>query len=158
MKIRPGVEYTREEVAAFRDDPDLADVLLRGYVFTLTIGGNFMMIPWNQAAGGGYTGGGPGPVRDTTDGGKSTYGAPAVGVFDKNDLPSIVRRTPQQRMESLMSKVGDDLRLYLSGQAGHEISGEATRSVTQQTLQLADDKFEEAESGRFARTTGNPHA
>ncbi len=156
-EIRPGVEYTREEVAAFRDSPELANALLRGFVFTLTIGGNFMLIPWNQAAGGGYGGPGKQGFIDTQSGG-SSYGRPETHTFDKHDLPPVTKRTPQERVESLLSKVGDDLRFYLSGQAGREVSGEETRRVAAGALQEADDAFEETESKRVTRTTGDPYA
>jgi len=156
MNIRPNVEYTREEVAAFRDSPELAGLLLTGYVFTLTIGGNFMLVPWNQAAGGGHTGGPTGFI-DTQEGG-SLYGRPVTHEFDKRDLPSAAKRTPQQRLESLLSKVGDDLRFYLSGQSGREVTGEETRKVAAGSLQEADDAFEQTEAKRIVRTTGNPYA
>lgn len=158
MKIKPGVEYTREEIKQFRDDPDLANVLLKGYVFTITLGGNFMLIPWNQAAGGGYSGKGGGLIEDTTAGGKSSYGAPVEAIFDKTQLPPIVKRTPQQRMASLMDKVGDDLRHYLSGQAGKIVDGETTQRAAEDMMQAVDDQFEEAESKKIVRTTGNPYA
>lgn len=154
--IRPGVEYTREDVAKFRESPELANVLLRGYVFTLTIGGNFMLVPWNQAAGGGYTGKGDG-YFDPNAGGTS-YGRHETLTFDKQDLSPIVKRTPQERVDSLLSKVGEDLRFLLSGEAGSQVSGEETKRVAQRALQTADDTFEEAESRRVARTSGSQYA
>lgn len=156
MKIRPNVAYTRDDVAAFRDDPELAGILLKGYVFTLTIGGDFMLVPWNEAAGGGYTGK-PDGEFDPHSGG-STYGAPKEAIFDKTELPPIVKRTPQQRVDSLMKKVGEDLRFYLSGAAGRELTGDETQEVVAKSLQTADDAFDEAESKRFARTTGSQYA
>ena len=154
--IRPGVEYTREEVAQFRDSPELANALLRGYVFTLTIGGNFMLIPWNQAAGGGYQGKGTGWI-DTQEGG-SSYGRPKEHTFDKHELPAIRKRSPQERVDSVLSKAGADLRAYLSGQAGREVTGEETRAVAADHLQEADDKFNAAEAKRVVRTTGSAYA
>jgi hypothetical protein len=131
-------------------------VLFQGYVFTLTLGGNFMLVPWHAAAGGGYTGKDSGFI-DTTAGG-SEFGRPTEGVFDKTELPAIVKRTPQQRVESLMSKVGDDLRLYASGQSDRIVSGEETRQIAQAALQEADDSFERSESKQIVRTTGSQYA
>lgn len=139
-----------------RDTPELANLLLRGYVFTITLDGSFMLIPYNQAAGGGYRGKGYGQF-DPHSGG-SSYGAPTSATFDKRELPPIIKRTPQQRVNSLMSKVGDDLKFYLSGQAGRELSGEETREVAAQALQDADTEYEKAESKRFTRTSGDPYA
>lgn len=158
MNIQPGVEYTREQVAQMREDPELAKVLLRGYVFTLTIGGNFMLIPWNQAAGGGHSGKGTGYMEDTTAGGQSSYGRPVQAAFDKSELPPIVKRTPQQRLDSLMSKVGDDLALYIAGKEGKIPSGEDTAQVARAALQVADDEFEAKERKLITRTTGSQHA
>lgn len=154
--IQPGVEYTKEEVARFRESPELANVLLRGYVFTLTIGGNFMLIPWHQAADGGHSGGKTGWTDG--QGGGTSYGRPETHAFDKHELPPIVRRTPQQRVDSLLEKAGSDLRHLLTGEAGHEVSGEETRRVAQGALHGADSAFEQAESKRIVRTTGNPYA
>jgi hypothetical protein len=142
--IRPGVEYTREEVAAFRNSSELADVLLRGYVFTLTVGGNFMLVPWNQASGGGYGG-------DSS----TSFGVEKTQSFDTRELPPIVRRTPQERLNSLMDKVGEDLRFILSGQAGHEVTGEEARTVARQHLQEADDEFEQKQEKLITREDGS---
>lgn len=128
--IRPGVEYTREQIAEMRKSPEVTNLILRGYVLTLTLGGNFKFIPANQAAGGGY-------YED-----KTSYGTPVQGAFDKSQLPKIVKRTPQQRVASLMEKVGEDLRFYLSGQAGRELSGEETREVASKSLQEAENRHE----------------
>ena len=126
--IRPGVEYTRAQIAEMRESPEVTALILRGYVLTLTLGGNFKFIPANQAAGGGYYGD------------KTSYGTPTQGMFDTSLLPPIVKRTPQERMDSLMKKAGEDLRFYLSGQAGREISGEETREVAAGALQEAENK------------------
>lgn len=155
-RIVPGVEYTKAEVAAFRDSPELAGLLFKGYVFTLTIGGNFKLIPYSQAAGGGYSGSGTGPVKMGAQ--QSTYGLPTVGTFDKRELTPIVRRTPQQRVDSLMKKAGEDLRLYLSTKSGHEVSGEDAKKVAIDSMTQADKSFEAEEDKKVTRTTGSQYA
>lgn len=162
MRLRPGVKYTRDEIAKMRDDPEMAKVAIRGYVFTVTLDGMFELVHWSKAAGGGFRGNTPagGEMIDTREQG-SRYGKPVtVDISDERRevLKPIVKRTPQERMESLMKKVGEDLRSYLSGQAGHEVSGEETKAVAQAVLEDVDKKFEMAESKRVVRTTGNPYA
>jgi hypothetical protein len=136
--IQPNVEYTREQIADMRDTPELAKLVLRGYVLTITIGGNFMFVPWNQAAGGGYSGKGTGWIDTQAQG--SSYGVPKETLFPEDELPPIRKRTPQERVHSLMDKVGEDLKEYLSGQAGKDISGTETQEVAAAALQEAEDK------------------
>jgi hypothetical protein len=146
VSVRPGVWYTKQDIAAFRDSPELADLTFKGYVLQQDpMSGRMRFVHWSKSG-----------MDQGTRG--NTYGTEKVGVFDKREhLPPIQKRTPQQRMESLMSKVGDDLRFYLSGEAGREVSGEETRKVAAQHLQAADEKFEREESKKVVRTTGDPY-
>lgn len=152
MDVKPGVEYTREEVAQLRDQPELANLLLKGYVATLTIGGNFMFVPWNKAAGGGYSGEGTGSVGSRNG---SDYGKEQQAVFLKETLPPIVRRTPQQRLESLLSKVGEDLKLLIYDQDGNPATGEQIRRVAADALQVAETEFKKSEDKRVTKTDGS---
>lgn len=146
MSIRKGVWYSHAEVAKFRDDPSLAGLVMEGYVLQQDpVAGRVRFVHWSKAG------------MDMGEQG-NTYGQAVEGVFDKRELPAIVKRTPQQRLESLLSKVGDDLHFLLSGEEGHEVSGEQVRLAAQDALQTAETEFEKSEYKRFVRTTGNPYA
>jgi hypothetical protein len=153
--IIPGKEYTKAEIAAFRDSPELAGLLFQGYVLALTLGGNFQLIPYHQAAGGGHSGTGTGSVKMGSQ--QSTYGLPKVGTFDKRELPPIVKRTPQQRVDSLMKRAGEDLKLYLAGKQVKEVAGEDTKQKVVESLTQAEKDFEIEESKKIVRTTGSQY-
>lgn len=146
MKIEPGRWYSKEEIAKFRNDPDLGDMVMRGFVLQQDPHrGRMRFVHWSNAA---MDQGKPG----------NTWGAEKETVFDKTTLPPITKRTPQQRVESLMSKVGDDLHFLLSGEAGHEVTGEQVRQVAEDVLQTAEDQFAEEERKKIVRTTGSQFA
>lgn len=149
MNIRPGVWYTPEDVRAFRDDPALAGFVMRGYVLQQDpVSGNMRFVHESKAA-----------MHAERPGNR--WGMPtSVDIQEQKReiLKPIQKRTPQQRMESLMAKVGPDLKDYLSGKAGREVTGEELRQVAQDTMTKVDKEFEERESKRITRTTGSPYA
>lgn len=149
MKVQPHVWYTPEEVARFRDDPSLAGMVMKGFVLQHDPMKNRMRFVHHSRAAMGMGEKG------------NTWGKPTTVDLEEQKrevLKPIQKRTPQQRMESLLGKVGTDLKDYLSREAGHEVTGEDVQKVAQDTLTQVDKEFEERESKLVTRTTGNPYA
>lgn len=106
-KIVPGRKYTFAEVAELRNDPEVAERVLQGYVLRQDLDGTVQWVRWDKATGGGGAFGGPDPKPLRS----------FEGVWDRDegpgpwgDLPPIVKRTPQQRVDSLMLKFIGDCR------------------------------------------------
>jgi hypothetical protein len=154
MNVIPGKEYTRDEIAQLRDHPDTLGLVLQGYVLVVTEDLKFSFVHQSKAAGGGYKGTGTGEVTKFGGG----YGKPTNFEFDKQQLPDIVKRTPQQRMDSLMKNAGEDLRAYLAGKRKRDLDGEELKTVARENIETAEVNFTEAERKKIVRTTGSPKA
>jgi hypothetical protein len=117
------------------------------------------LVPWHQASGGG--------ARDER--GRITR-APRAYVlgFDEDPFPvkPIVKRTPQQRIESLINRFGEDMKAGRvmkpeqlkdiaadSWKRGEPVTGEALHAVAAYCLGEAEKKYEASESKKIVRTT-----
>jgi hypothetical protein len=155
--IVPNRKYTYAELEKLRaEHPDLARVYARyGYVWRMDLDGTMEMVHWTKASNGGA--GAPLPDREFV----TTNPDP----FNKADLPPIVKRTPQERMESLMAKVAPDIKagkvLTLDelnrNRAGRpearELTGEVVREAVQGFMEQAEAVNEETESKKIVRTS-----
>ena len=148
-RIVPGRRYTSEEMAALRDDPALAKAALDGYVLRANPDGTMQFIRWNKATGGGI--GGDLPMREYAHTGEKPWG----------DLPTISRRTPQERVDSLALKIKEDIkagRVFSAEQLkelvgwkpGQEISGDIVQRVAQHYLLGAEVEHEKATRKKVA--------
>jgi hypothetical protein len=101
MKLVPNRKYTYAELAELRDSDELAQRAIAGYVWRQDLDGTMQLVHHTQATGGGRTTGGR-PERPDR-----LY----VATEDPwGDLPPIVKRTPQERKESLIAKWWDACR------------------------------------------------
>jgi hypothetical protein len=101
MRLVPGRKYTYAELAQLRDDPEVANLAIRGYVWRQDLDGTMQLVHYTQATGGGRTTGGR-PERPDR-----LY---AATEDPWGDLPPIVKRTPQERKESLIKRWFDDCK------------------------------------------------
>ena len=149
-RIVPGRKYTYEELAALRDDPELAERSLQGYVLRQDLDGTLEFVKWSQAtAGGGSFGESEQPLRDFT--------SQDDDPFDEASLLPIRRRTPLERVDSLMLRFIDDCRAtgtvpgldddkvsqivgtaWVTGRS--EVTAEVVREVARYFLQDAEAK------------------
>ena len=162
-RIVPGRKYSYAELQQLRNDPEIAQRALQGYVLRQDLDGTVRWVHHSKATGGGGNFGAP--VEVTT----RNYEA----VWDKNegpgpwDLPPIVKRTPQQRVDSLMLRfIGDcqkagtvpgvsDARISeILGEAWktgrNEITADIVRRVAQHFLGEAEAKHKETLSHKVA--------
>ncbi len=148
MKIVPGKRYTRAEIAAMRDDPELAKLVLWGYVLRAELDGTMSFVHYSQTAfkkGGAPDDGKVGGVRSRGQDGvrtDRTWRNPAP----QWDLPPIQKRTPQERMASLMEKVGEDIK-----HLRRTDSGEEARDMAQDAIELAHKQDEAAQAKQVVR-------
>lgn len=154
MNIVPGRKYTFAQLAGLREQPDMTKWALQGYVWRQELDGTLELVHWSKASGGGQGGTLPRRGFATTD----------PDPFDKAGLPPIVRRSPQERMASLMSKVGPDLiagrGLSLEVANEHrpgrekatELTGEVVREVVQGFIEQAENLNEAREAKKVVRT------
>lgn len=161
MKIRLGRKYTYAELAILREDPEMAGWAVRGYVWRQDLDGTLTLVHNSKAAAGGPDFAGGHKMRRPLNPTHETVYVPDTPQFDKADLPPIVKRTPQERVDSLMSKVGDDLAaldpkkvaLWVPGwHKGMDTStGEGRKAVGAAFLEQAQAQDDVAESHKFAR-------
>lgn len=159
MRIVPGRKYTSEQLARLVDQATADELQLEGYVLRHDVlDGMWSVVHWTHAGSGEEFG---------------TKRKPRI-AFDPNAFPKpalIKRRTPQERVDSLMLRFIDDCRRtgtvpgidderisFIVGQAWltgrNEITAEVIQRVAQHFLADADKKFEAAEQKRVTRTTG----
>lgn len=133
MRLVPGRKYTFAELEQIRrENPDITKLAMQGYVWRQDMDGTMQLVHWSQASGGGGRFGKP------AEKGYRQFTAQDPDPFRLDELPPIVRRTPQERLDSLMKKAGEDLRAYLSGRAGHEVAGEDAKEVAASSLNAAE--------------------
>lgn len=116
-----------------KSDPELADLKMQGYVLRADIDGTMSFVHWSQS---GFKKNGGGVRRPRTQSREVDWG-----------LEPRKRRTPQERMESLMGRVGPDLRVYLKTDVGEE-----ARELAQDTITQVDKENEAAEAKKVVRT------
>ena len=97
MGLRVNHPYTWAELEKLTQDPALEDIKLKGYVLRGDADGTFTFVKWDQASFGGQ-------------------GAPLAGrIYEPLSfapLDPIVKRTPQQRVDSLLLKIQEDCLRY----------------------------------------------
>lgn len=155
-RIVVGKKYTKEQLDAFRLDPQLESMKMQGYVLRLDDDGMFSFVPWQAASRSGQG---------------RTYQSTAAMTALKDGLTPIVKRTPQERVDSLMLRFIDDCKragtvpglddamvstivgaAWMGGRT--EVTGEMVRRIAQHFLEKSEKDFEAAESKRVTRTTG----
>jgi hypothetical protein len=166
VEIRPNKRYTQAEITELRNDPRFADFAMKGYVLRLDEDMMFSFVHWTQAT----SGRNPGELRRMRK-----YHNPRAMEQLTEGLEPIVKRTPQQRVDSLMLRfieeckragtvpgLQDPFITTIVGEAWKsgitEITAETVRRVAQSFLEKADRKFQEEESRRVTRTTGSSRA
>ena len=159
--IVPNRKYTFAELEAIRakDPVAAANWSAKGYAWRFDLDGTAMLVHWTQATGGGGSFGGPQerPLRG--------FASTEADPFNKADLPKIVKRTPQQRVASLLEKVDDDMKRgrVLGLDKAREITGdkdadpttsaETRRLIVQSYISQADKEFEAKEARKVVRTS-----
>jgi len=156
--IVPGRKYTFQELELIRQQhPDAArEWSAKGYAWRFELDGTAMLVHWTQATGGGGAFG-QAPERPLRE-----FAGPAPELRSE-DLPRIVKRTPQQRLASLMAKVDEDIKAgrVLRLDKAREITGdknadvseaETRRRITQAFIEKAEAVNEEAEAKKVTRT------
>lgn len=157
--IVPGKKYTSGQLARLVDQETADNLQFQGYVLRHDVlDGTWSVVHWTNA----------GSDRDF-----GSIRKPRT-AFDPNAFPKpelIRKRTPQERVDSLMLKFISDCRAsgtvpglddarisaivgsaWLNGRT--EITAEVVRRVAQHFLQDAENKFNAAEDKRVVRTTG----
>ena len=104
--ILPNRRYSFEEMETLRADPEVARKALEGYVLRQNLDGTLSFVHWSKATGGGGAFGGK---SEPTRGFASTWDT-NEGPGPWGDLPAIRKRTPQQRVDSLMLKFIEDCK------------------------------------------------
>lgn len=150
MSIQVNRKYTYDELAQLRNDPSLAQRVFDGHVMRQDLDGTVKFVPWSQASeGGGTFGNKPDkPLRG--------FASTDEDPFDVASLPPIVKRTPHQRVDSMMLKVLADFKGgnvmteeqikanvdEVTAQAWRdgrtEITGEVVRQVIQRFMERAE--------------------
>lgn len=102
MRLVPGRRYTYAELAQLRDSDELAQRAIAGYVWRQNLDGTMELVHWSKASGGGRS------TDRTLE--KPERGFAATWDEDPWDLPPIVKRTPQERKESLIKRWFDDCK------------------------------------------------
>ena len=91
MMLKPGVKYTFEELAKFREDPALADFAMKGYVWEQALDGTLELVHWSKSILDNEVKNPRGYVSD-------------LSVEEMFPTEPIKRRTPAERKESLIKK------------------------------------------------------
>ncbi len=146
MRFRPGERYTPSQLRRLMSQADADELKMKGYVLQFdVVSQTYGVVHWTQAA----SGADPGTFRPDTRGG--------TGLFEP--LPSIQKRTPNERVDSLMMKMIDDckksgtvpglsderINTILGASKGTKrdgITAEEVRRVAAHFLQDAEDKHE----------------
>lgn len=97
MGLKINHPYTWAELEKLTQDPTLEEFKLKGYVLRGDADGTFTFVHWSEASFGGQ-------------------GGPLAGrVYNPHgfeDIAPIVKRTPQERVDSLLLKIMDDCKRY----------------------------------------------
>lgn len=117
--LRPGVKYTFAELEGFREDPSFSDWAAKGYVWRQELDGTLKLVHWSKAH------------MDNEVRNPKFY-------VDKRDVREIFptdpiqKRTPQQRLQSLVDKWWEDCRRHgtVPGLTSEEMTDLTGRSFT----------------------------
>lgn len=109
MDIIPGKLYTKEQIREMRESPQLRGLAIQGYVLRLE-NGMFSFVHWTQASGGGIS-----DKRRSNPDDPAITTLPAGRVYTADidwgeGLTPIKKRTPAQRLDSMMIKVIEDFK------------------------------------------------
>lgn len=156
MKLRPGVRYTRQQLVKLVDQAEAHELQMQGYVLQHDVlSKTYTIVPWYEAGGGEQFG----KLRDP----RVFQGEPDFGPIDP-----IKKRTPMQRVDSLMLRLIedckaagtvpglDDARISLIlGEAWksgrNEVTAEVIRKVAADFLAKAEKEHEEKLSTQVTR-------
>lgn len=153
MKVVPGKRYTRQQLAEAIDQSTADELKLQGYVLQYdALSQTYGVVPWHQAGGGEKFG----TLRSKPRGGE--------GVFAPID--PIRKRTPMERVDSLMLRLVDDckrtgtiplvddarIKLLVgeSWKAGKNLSAEDIRTVAANLLRRAEKEKQLADFKKVA--------
>ena len=158
---RPGVKYTAAQFDEMRRA--YPDLVIPGHVLRIDAEGTFSIVPWQEAAyGGSYD-----PQRPEEDLPLKTY---ALG-WDEDPFPvdPIRKRTPQERTNSMMTRLVGDWRktggipglseekvrelVGRSWKRGNPLSAAEVRRAAASLLQDAEAKYEASERKKVVRTS-----
>lgn len=131
-RIVPGKLYTRDAFRALIERTDVRQLQFEGYVMRHEMVGGQMwygIVPWQEARSGEWFG----TMKPEVGG---------VGTFDP--LPPIKRRTPQERLDSLMNRVGPDLQGLRQTHSAEEVLAEARAAL--EDAERENDKGQPAPS------------
>lgn len=145
MKLVPGKRYTRQQMAELIDQSTADELKLQGYVLRMEpLDQSWSVVPWYDAS-----------LGDTF----GTMRAPVTGEGQFAPLDPIKKRTPMERVDSLMLRFIDDCKktgtvpgledarikhiLGESWKAGrNEITAEDVRKVAASFLEKAEKEHE----------------
>lgn len=116
-RIIPGKLYTRETFKALIEQTDVRQLQFEGYVMRHELVGGqiwYGIVPWQEASSGEWFG---------------TMAPPKGGTGTFEPLEPIKRRTPQERLDSLMQKVGPDLHRLREQESAEEVLAEARAAL-----------------------------
>lgn len=158
-KIIPGRRYTRTQLQGLIDQATADELKLQGYVLQYdVVSQTYSVVPWHQASQ---------PFRQ--DGNRAQRRAVRGTATDFGELAPIVKRTPQQRVDSLMLKWIEDMKAAgtipgvddakvkeIVGEAWKagrtEITADVVRTVAAHFLTEAEAKHEEKLSHQVTRS------
>lgn len=158
MRIVPGRRYTHEEMRAIRESPEMAGLAFQGYVWRANLDGTVSLVHWTKAHM-------DNEVRRPVG---YVDLRPREEIFGRP--PPIVKRTPQQRVQSLVNRWWEECRKAgtVPGMSDEQVSAilgrEWKTGVTEITmddvrrlaahfLQDAENKFEASEAKKVVRTS-----
>lgn len=152
--IKPNVKYTFAELERIRTAFPGLTLEYPGYAWRMEMDGTMMLVRWDKATSAALDGDRAPVARASTH-----------PDLQSESLPPIVKRTPQQRLESVMAKVRDDFMagrvLTLDEVDTHrdgrpkatELTGEVVKEVIADFLQTAENINEAAEDKKVVRTS-----
>ena len=157
---RPGVKYTAAQFDEMRRA--YPNLVIPGHVLRIDAEGTFSIVPWQKAAyGGSYD-----PQRPEEDLPLKTY---TLG-WDEDPFPvdPIRKRSPQERMDSMMTRLVGDWRktggipglseekirelVGRSWKRGNPLTAAQVRTAVATLLQNAETKYEASERRKVVRT------
>jgi hypothetical protein len=147
-----GKKYTTEQMLAMAQA--FPELTIPGHVLRKDADGMYVIVPEAKAAGAF----GRGKALDTAYRSKQS-------VEELFPTEPIRKRTPQERIASLADSLAEDMmagrltREHLgeiaaqSWRRGEPVSGDAVQAVAAAALQMAENKFEDAEHKKVVRTS-----
>jgi hypothetical protein len=160
--IKPNKKYTFAELEKIRNAHPNLSLEYTGYVWRAELDGTMMLVHHSQASGGGGRFDRPNTLSELE---AARVSAPVTHPdLQSESLPRIVKRTPQQRIDSLMAKVSqdfvegrvltlDEVNTHRDGRAkATELTGEVVKEVVSAFLQTAENENEAREAKKVTRT------